>query len=94
MNFGNFKHGQRVMCTGVQDGNQKAVGKKGKIIGFLNSSDELGNICVVFDEFIGGHDGCSNRDMFTLKKIKGEYGHCWYLPHYKLKLLNQNKRIN
>lgn len=93
VDFGIFKRGQRVECIEIHDNRIEAVGVMGTIIGFIDAPSELGNICVKFDKFINGHDGCRNRDAFTKEKIEGERGYYWYLPHYKLKLLNKNKRI-
>jgi hypothetical protein len=88
-----FKKGQKVICIESQDGKSSAIGKIGTILGFVDSPEELGNILIQFDKNINGHNGNYKIDMNTKKQLMGKWGYCWYLPSYKLKIYNKNKRI-
>ena len=64
-----FKLGDRVRCVKSYQGNNKIVGKTGKVI-----YDSGTHLLVEFDEYVDGHDG-------DWGEVRGKDGYCWWLPN-------------
>ena len=61
-----FSIGARVIAVKEWDGNLSIVGTIGTVVGY----DYFGNVCVAYDEFVGGH---------TLNGLC-QKGHGWRCP--------------
>ena len=79
-----YKRGDRVVMK-HNDENAK-IGMKGTVFGIESS----GLVGIEFDNKMGGHNGNGCIEEMTQKGLYGKQGHCWYVQHGRIELLEED----